>query len=109
MIFLANFLLAISKILNLLLMIYVWILIIRAVLSWIPIPSLRQLAIIAYALTEPVLKPVRRFVPPYKFGGLDLSPMIVIIILLFIDTFLLKSLSLQAQQILRQSTWNLNL
>ena len=107
MIFLANFLLAVSKILHLLLMIYVWILITRAVLSWIPVPALRQLAIIAYTLTEPVLKPIRRFLPPYKFGGLDLSPMIAILILLFVDTFLIKSLSLQARYMLRQTTWDL--
>lgn len=105
MIFLANFLLAISKILHILLMIYMWILILRAVFSWIPAPSLRPLAIILYNLTEPLLKPIRRYVPPYKMGGLDISPMILIILIVFIDTFLIKSLDLYAQHILRQNTW----
>jgi len=107
MIFLANFLLAVSKIFHFLLMIYMWVLILRAFFSWIPSPSLRPLAVILYNLTEPILKPIRRYVPPYKTGGLDISPMILIILIVFIDTFLIKSLTLYALNILRQSTWTL--
>ena len=107
MIFLANFLLAISKIFHFLLMIYMWVLILRAVFSWFPSPSLRPLTVILYNLTEPLLNPIRRYIPPYKTGGLDISPMILIILIVFIDTFLIKSLSLYALNILRQSTWTL--
>jgi YggT family protein len=83
-------------------MIYMWLIIIRAVLSWVQIPSLYSLSVILYHLTEPVLRPVRRFVPPHKMGGIDVSPIIVILIILFIDSFVLKSMSLYAQQILRR-------
>lgn len=102
MILLANFLIAVSKILNIVLMISIWVLIIRAVLSWVRIPSLYSVSVILYYLTEPVLKPVRRFVPPHKLGGIDISPMIVILILVFLDTFLVKSLSLYAHNLLRE-------
>ena len=102
MILFANFLIAVSKILNIVVMISIWILIIRAVLSWVRIPSLYSVSIILYYLTEPVLKPVRRFVPPHRLGGIDISPMIVILILVFIDTFLVKSLSLYAHSLLRE-------
>jgi YggT family protein len=82
-------------------MISMWVLIFRVVLSWVRIPSLYSVSVILYHLTEPILKPVRRFVPPHKFGGIDLSPMIVILILVFFDIFLVRSLSLYGYQLLR--------
>jgi YggT family protein len=104
MILFANFLIAVSKILNIVVMISIWVLIIRAILSWVRIPSLYSVSVILYYLTEPVLRPVRRFVPPHRLGGIDISPMIVILILVFIDTFLIKSLSLYAYNLLREHT-----
>jgi YggT family protein len=104
MIFIANFLLAVVKILHLLMMVYVWVIIIRAFLSWIPVPSLYPLAVVLVRLTEPVLRPVRKILPHYRTGGLDLSPMLVVVLILFVDSFLLKSLSLYAAQILRRAT-----
>jgi YggT family protein len=104
MIFFANFLIAVSKIISVVLMISMWVLIIRVALSWVRIPSLYSVSVILYHLTEPILKPVRRFVPPHKFGGIDLSPMIVILLLVFLDTFLVRSLSLYAHQLLREHT-----
>jgi YggT family protein len=104
MIFFANFLIAVSKILDVVLMISMWVLIIRVALSWVRIPSLYSVSVILYHLTEPILKPVRRFVPPHKFGGIDLSPMIVILLLMFFDIFLVRSLSLYAHQMLREHT-----
>jgi YggT family protein len=104
MILFANFLIAVSKILDVVLLISMWVLIFRVILSWVRIPSLYSVSVILYHLTEPVLKPVRRFVPPHKFGGIDLSPMIVILILVFLDTFLVKSLYLYAHQLLREQT-----
>ena len=101
MILFANFLIAISKILDIVLMISMWVLIFRVVFSWVRIPSLYSVSVILYHLTEPILKPVRRFVPPHKFGGIDLSPMIVILILVFFDIFLVRSLSLYGYQLLR--------
>jgi YggT family protein len=105
MIIFANLLLALGRIVHLLLIIYMWIIIIRALLSWIPLPpSANTLAVILYRLTEPVLKRVRRFVPPHKTGGIDLSPMIIIVLILFIDSFLVDSMILYARQILRQQS-----
>jgi YggT family protein len=104
MILFANFLIAVSKILNIVVMVSIWVLIIRAVLSWFRIPALYSVSVILYYLTEPVLRPVRRFVPPHRLGGIDISPMIVILILVFIDTFLIKSLSLYAYNLLREHT-----
>jgi len=102
MILFANFLIALAKILHIILMIYVWIVIIRAILSWVNVPSLYPVHVILYYLTEPVMRPFRRIIPPSRLGGIDISPIIVILIILFMDSFLVKSLSLYARQLLRE-------
>ena len=100
MILFANFLIAAGRVIHIAMTIYIWIVIVRAVLTWVRVPSLYPLAVILYNLTEPVLKPFRRFVPPYRMGGIDLSPFIVILLIIFIDSFLVKSLTLYARQLL---------
>jgi YggT family protein len=45
-----------------------------------------------HRVTEPVLRPVRNLLPPWKTGGLDLSPLIVIIAIQFIERVILPSL-----------------
>jgi YggT family protein len=102
MILLANLLQAAANTLHVILRIYMFILLFRVILSWIRVPSLYQVTVILYHLTEPVLKPIRKYVPPYKMGGLDISPLIVFLILVFIDNFLVSSLSIYARQILMQ-------
>jgi YggT family protein len=67
----------------LLLNIYLIVVLIRIVMSWIPIrygSPLEGVASLLYALTEPVLGPLRRALPPVRLGAmaLDLSPIIVI-------------------------------
>ena len=101
MILLGNAIAFFARILHLGLNIYLWMVILRAVLSWFYVPSLYQVVRILYRLTEPVLRPVRRFVPPARFGGLDISPIVVCILLVFLDTVLVKSLALYAYRLLR--------
>lgn len=97
---------AVGRILHFILMLYIWVIFIRVILSWIQVPSMYQVQLILYRLTEPVLSPVRKYVPPYRFGGLDLSPIVVFLFILFIDTFLVKSLIIYAQRILMQQTYS---
>ncbi|MFA3792163.1 YggT family protein [Aliiglaciecola sp. SL4] len=59
----------------------VYVLIIRAILSWVSQGN-NPLEFLFHQLTEPMIAPIRRIIPP--IGGLDLSPMILIIFLLFI-------------------------
>jgi YggT family protein len=62
-----------------LLEIYIWVIIIRAVMSWVaPVPS-HPLAQILVNVTEPVLKPLRRLVPPSALRGIDVSPILAIL------------------------------
>ena len=88
----ANFILAIARVLNFIVSAYTIVIIFRVILSWIQIPSLYPVAVIVYKLTEPLLKPIRKYVPPHKMGGLDVSPMILLIILMFINSFVIRSL-----------------
>ena len=77
--------------------IYIWILIISAILSWLiafnVINTRNQfVSVIAdalYRLTEPALRPIRRFLP--NLGGIDISPIILILILIFLQRFLIRA------------------
>ena len=101
MILLGNTLAALAKVLHIVLTVYLWIIIFRAVLSWVYVPSLYRAARVLYRLTEPVLRPVRRLIPPSKAGGLDVSPLIVGLIIILLDNILVGSLSLYAHRLLR--------
>jgi YggT family protein len=97
------FLAASARVLDVVLMLYIWILLFRVVLSWIQVPSLYQVKVILFRLTEPVLSPIRRFVPPYRFGGLDISPILVFLIIMFLRSFLVRSLAYYAAKLLAPS------
>ncbi len=101
MVLFANFLIAVSKMLSFALQILMLIVIFRAVLSWFNIPSLYQVKVILYRLTEPVLKPLRRIIPPHKMGGIDLTPLIVIFVIYFVDSVFVRSLYYYARQLLK--------
>ena len=94
------FLAALARVLDVVLMLYIWILLFRVVLSWVQVPSLYQVKVILFRLTEPVLIPLRRFVPPYRFGGLDISPILVFLIIMFLRSFLVRSLAFYAAKLL---------
>ncbi|MBD3414349.1 MAG: YggT family protein [Candidatus Aminicenantes bacterium] len=106
MILLGNLLYAVSRIVHIILNIYIWVIFAHVILSWIRTPSLYKVRLILYKLTEPVLAPIRRFIPPYKFGGLDISPIIAFVLILFIDTVVVKSISQYALQILGPQTYS---
>lgn len=101
MILLGSTLAALAKILHIVLTVYLWVIILRALFSWVYSPSLYQVGKLLYRLTEPVLRPVRRLVPPSKLGGLDISPIIVALCVVFVDSVLVNSLALYAHRLLR--------
>jgi len=75
--------------------IYIWLLVAQAVLSWLLAFGVvnrynRAVAVIGdflYRVTEPALRPIRRVLP--SFGGIDISPVILIVILMFLERFIL--------------------
>lgn len=86
----SHFLTALAKIIDLVLTFYMWIIIIRALISWVNPDPFNPIVRFLYQITEPVLYRVRRFLPP--LGGLDLSPLIVILAIIFLQQFLVPSL-----------------
>jgi YggT family protein len=87
----SNFLTAIATVLSYALNIYMWIVIARAVLSWVSPDPYNPVVRFIHNLTEPVLYQVRRRLP-VVFGGIDLSPVVVFLAILFMEQFVVKSL-----------------
>ncbi|MBI1912974.1 MAG: YggT family protein [Deltaproteobacteria bacterium] len=87
---LANLLNAVAQILDIILSIYFWILIARALISWVNPDPYNPIVRFLYQATEPVLGRVRRWIP--YMGGLDLSPLIVILLIYFIKWAIISTL-----------------
>ena len=87
----ANFLIAIAKILNTALTIYMWLIIGSAIISWVNPDPYNPIVRFLYATTEPLLHNIRRRVPT-TFGGFDVSPIIVILAIIFFQAFAIESL-----------------
>jgi YggT family protein len=88
---LSNLLFALARILDIVFTTYMWIIIARAILSWVNPDPYNPIVRFLYSITEPVLYAIRRRIPAF-FGGIDFSPMIVILILIFLQNFLVPSL-----------------
>jgi YggT family protein len=88
---LGNLIVVIAKILSIALNIYMWIIIIRALLSWVNPDPYNPIVMFLYRITEPVLSFVRRKLPLGSFG-IDFSPMIVILVIWLLQEFLVRTL-----------------
>ena len=96
MIILSNFLTAIAKVLDIVLSIYMWVVIARAVLSWVSPDPYNPIVRFIHQITEPVLYQIRRRIP-VSFGGIDFSPIIVFLAIIFLQRFVVHSLYQLAQ------------
>ncbi|HNU82159.1 MAG: YggT family protein [Acidobacteria bacterium] len=63
---------------------YTWVVVIRALLSWVGPDPYNPIVRLLHQLTEPLLAPLRRLVSPRRLGGLDLSPLLLILIIQFV-------------------------
>ncbi|EKD39521.1 MAG: hypothetical protein ACD_75C00379G0004 [uncultured bacterium] len=86
-----NFLLSIAQLADFLLTAYMWIIIGRAVISWVSADPRNPVVRFLYEATEPVLSRIRRFLP-MSLGGIDFSPMILILAIMFLQSFLIQTL-----------------
>ena len=96
MIILSNFLTAIAKVVDIVLSIFMWIVIARAVLSWVSPDPYNPIVRFINKVTEPVLYQIRRRIP-VNFGGIDFSPIIVFLAIIFLQRFAVQSLYELAQ------------
>lgn len=86
-----NFLGALAVLVDLILSAYMWVIIGRAIISWVNADPYNPIVRILYDITEPLLARIRRVVP-IMGGGLDFSPMILIIIIFFLRSFIVPTL-----------------
>src|SRR5512142_1994620 len=86
-----NLLLAFAKILDIALSAYMWIIVIRAVLSWVSPDPYNPIVQALYRMTDPVLSWMRRKFP-LMAGSIDFSPLVAILVILFLQQFLVKTL-----------------
>ena len=76
---------------------YQLVILVRALISWVSPDPRNPLVLFLMRITEPVLKPLRKLVPPEKLGGIDISPLIAILILEFLKNGLILSFGLRAR------------
>lgn len=87
----ANFLAGLAQVLDLALNIYFWLILARAVLSWVNPDPYNPIVRFLYGATDPVLYWIRRKIP-VVFGGIDFSPIVVILAISFLRLFLVQTL-----------------
>ena len=93
------FLQAVASVMDVVLVIFMWVVIFRAILSWVNPDPYNAIVRVINNVTEPVLHPIRTKLP-INFGGIDFSPIIVILIIMFLRTFLVNSLSRMAASLI---------
>ncbi len=83
-----NFVLFIGWLLD----IYSWVIIAAALISWVSPDPRNPVVVFLRQVTEPVLGPIRRMLPPWKTAGLDFSPLIVLVAIQFVERVILPLL-----------------
>ena len=92
-------LMAIAKVLDVVMNIFLFIVIARAVLSWVSPDPFNPIVRFINNITEPVLHPIRTRLP-FHFGGIDLSPIVVFLGIIFIRTFVVNTLMQMSDSLL---------
>lgn len=87
---LGNFLIAAGRVLDIALTLYLWVVIIRVLISWVSPDPYNPIVQFLYRVTDPVLRPIQRYVPPA--GGLDFSPIVLIFVIYFLQFFVVTTL-----------------
>jgi len=88
---LGNLLGALALVIDYVLQIYSWIIIARVVISWVNADPYNPIVRAIYSVTEPVLYRIRRALPVFG-GGIDFSPIVVFIGIMFLQSFLVQTL-----------------
>ncbi len=87
----ANLLDALATVIGYVLQLYSWIVIARVVVSWVNADPYNPIVRAIYNMTEPVLYRIRRTIPVFA-GGIDFSPIVVFIGIMFLQSFLVRTL-----------------
>lgn len=93
------FIQGIAQVLSIVLTLYMWIVIVSALLTWVNPDPYNPIVRTLRSLTEPVFWRARRWFPFLVMGGLDLTPMAVLLAIIFLKTFLVGNLFRLAMQL----------
>ena len=86
-----NFIIALAGVIDIALKVYMWIIIIRALISWVNPDPYNKIVMILNQITEPVLRPIRRWIPRHSLP-IDFAPLIVLLIIIFLKGFLVQTM-----------------
>ena len=89
----SNLLMAIAHILEIALTIFYWLILIRALISWVNPDPYNPVVQFLEKSTEWVLSPIRKMIPYNLRMGIDLSPLIAFFMIMFLKSFLVKTLA----------------
>ena len=89
---LSNLFAALATLLNIILTALYWLILVRALISWVNPDPYNQIVQFLYKATEPILYPIRKIVPLQFNIGIDISPIIAFLILIFLKSFLVRTL-----------------
>ena len=78
----SNFLVALAKVLDILITVFYWLILIRALISWVNPDPYNPIVQFLYKTTEPILQPIRNILPIGFRFGIDISPIIAFYILI---------------------------
>src|SRR3990167_10418666 len=89
---LSNFLVAAARILDIVLTILYWLILIRALISWVNPDPYNPIVQFLYKTTEPILYPIRKILPSTLGFGIDISPIIAFLAIMFLRSFLVNTI-----------------
>ena len=92
MFILSNFLVGVASVLDIALTIAYWLILIRAIISWVNPDPYNPIVRILRKTTEPILYPIRKILPAGLRWGIDISPIIAFLAIMFLRSFLVKTL-----------------
>ncbi|MFH1782612.1 MAG: YggT family protein [Candidatus Omnitrophota bacterium] len=87
-----NFIEALAVLVNIVLTLTYWLLLIRVLISWVNPDPYNPIVQFLYKTTEPILYPIRKIIPLNFNIGIDLSPLIAFLIIIFLKSFLVRTL-----------------
>ena len=86
-----NFIIALAKVIDIVLTVYMWIIVARALISWVNPDPYNKIVIFLYRVTEPVLRPIRRIIPRHNLP-IDFAPLVVLLVIIFLQYFLVQTM-----------------
>jgi len=88
----ANFLVAVARVLDIAVNVLIWLIVIRAIVSWVSVDPFNPIVQFLNKVTDPILFPIRRILPFSLKWGIDISPIIAVLALVFAQSFVVNTL-----------------